>query len=364
MAKSKSTGSTGWGVYERKNADRSKSYVAQVRVPPFKPVAKSFERKGEAETWARETASALNSQRERGADRSDLSVLTVKNLIDDFRADEKVKQRKYFADLELLLAWWSNQYGTERVADLGVLKLRAARDKLKRHGGKERAPATINRYLSAMRACWNWGRNAGLVPQDRGWPSQLLLSEPRGRSRYLSDDELNAMLKACESDQAMHAAIIVSLATGVRQGELLRLKWSDVDFDRQRVRVLESKNGEARAVHLPAVAVQALKALKRGNVVGQRHVFIAARGKPLTRNSLSGKWKPLRKAAGLANFRWHDLRHSCASFLAQKGATLLEIGSVLGHKSPSVTLRYSHLVQGAPVTGHAALDEKLRGGVR
>jgi integrase len=353
--------SKGWGVYRRTNADGSHAFVAQVRVQPFKPVAKSFEARGEARAWAEATARSLRSQRERGADRSDLSALAVKTLIDEFRADDKVKQRRYFDDLELLLAWWSNEYGTERVADLGVLKLRAAREKLKRNGGKPRANATVNRHLSAMRACWNWGRNAGLVPQERAWPSQLLLTEPRGRLRYLSDEELSAVLKAVEKDAPLRAAVVVSLATGVRKGELLRLRWQDVDFDRQRVRVLETKNDEPRAVHLPSVAVQALKALKRGHVIGQRHVFIGARGKPLTANSLSGKWKELRKAAGLRDFRWHDLRHSCASFLAQKGATLLEIGSVLGHRSPSVTLRYSHLVQGAPVTGHAALDEKLRG---
>jgi site-specific recombinase XerD len=62
----------------------------------------------------------------------------------------------------------------------------------------------------------------------------------------------------------------------------------------------------------------------------------------------------------LRDFRWHDLRHSCASFLAQQGATLLEIASVLGHRSTVVTRRYAHLVQGAPVTGHAALNEKLQ----
>jgi site-specific recombinase XerD len=67
----------------------------------------------------------------------------------------------------------------------------------------------------------------------------------------------------------------------------------------------------------------------------------------------------VRPAAGLKDFRWHDLRHSCASFLAASGASLVEIGSVLGHRSPSVTARYAHLVAGKPVTGHAKLDEKL-----
>jgi site-specific recombinase XerD len=110
---------------------------------------------------------------------------------------------------------------------------------------------------------------------------------------------------------------------------------------------------------LPSVAVEALKALRKGKVVSATHVFLLG-DEPFEKSMLETRWKTIRKDAGLQDFRWHDLRHSCASFLAQKGATLLEIGSVLGHKSPSVTQRYSHLVQGALVKGHAKLDAKLR----
>jgi integrase len=351
-------------VRRYKNSDGSTSYVAQVRIQPFKPIAKSFPTKPAANEWADETEKSLRKQRERGADRTDLPALTVKTLVDEFLGDSETKALRYFEDLERLCAWWVNEYGTTRVADLGVLKLRAARDKIKGTGDDARAPATVNRCLSAFRSCWNWGRTAGLIPQERGWPSRLLLTEPRGRTRYLTDDELAKLLAAAQKHSpAMYAAIVVSLGTGMRQGELLRLEWKDVDFDRKRVRILETKNDQPRAVHLPAIAIEALKALKAGPVVGQRAVFLfAAHSKSKDpKSALSARWKVVRKEAGLADFHWHDLRHSCASFLAQKGATLLEIGSVLGHKSPSVTMRYSHLVAGAPVTGAAALDDKLRG---
>jgi integrase len=240
---------------------------------------------------------------------------------------------------------------------LGVLTLREARDRLT----PGRAPATVNRYLSALRSCWNWGRAAGLVPADHVWPPRLLLPEPKGRTRALSDDELAALLKAAKNDsQVMHAAIVVSLATGVRQSELLRLQWSDLDLDRQTLRVRLSKNDEARAVYLPAAAVSVLRELKRAPVVHATRVFVTPGGSvPLDKDRLDYRWCALRAAAGLKDFRWHDLRHSCASFLAASGASLLEIGHVLGHKSPSVTQRYAHLIAGKPVTGHAKLDEKL-----
>ena len=113
-------------------------------------------------------------------------------------------------------------------------------------------------------------------------------------------------------------------------------------------------------MYLPASAVAALRELKRASVVGQ-HVLIDDEGQPVVKFWIEYRWRIVRDAAGLKDFRWHDLRHSCASFLAQQGANLLEIGSVLGHKSPSVTKRYSHLIEGAPVTGHTKLDEKLSG---
>jgi integrase len=153
---------------------------------------------------------------------------------------------------------------------------------------------------------------------------------------------------------------MVSLATGLRQGELLRLEWKDIDFDKQTVTVLVSKNTKRRAVHLPEPAVAALKALRK-NLVGPRRVFVQEDGEPARKFWLNYRWHQVRTAAGLTDFRWHDLRHSCASFLAQNGATLVEIGAVLGHSSPSITAKYAHLVAGKPVTGAAALAEKLGG---
>ncbi len=344
-----------------RNEDGTTSHVAQVRIKPFKPIAKTFSTKAAAKEWADAKERELRAQRKHGADREDLPSLTIQTLIEEFLADPETKALRYFDDLERLLAEWVNDMGSARVADVGVIKLRAARDKLRGSGDRTRAPATVNRHLSALRSCWNWGRTAGLIPLDRQWPSRLMLTEPKGRTRFLSDDELARLLTVAKEHSAvMHAAILVSLATGVRQGELLRLTWRDIDLEAGKIQILQSKNGDARAVFLPTVAREALKALRQGKVVSPTAVFLVAAGVPLQKGSLEARWRSIRAAAGLRDFRWHDLRHSCASFLAQRGATLLEIGSVLGHRSPSVTQRYSHLVQGAPVTGHSELDKKLR----
>jgi len=345
-------------ISKRKNSTGKLSYLAQVRVRPFKPTAKSFATLPEARRWAKEMEEELQRQRGQGAVSTDVTRLTLADLTRQFLDDPDTEKLRYYDSLSSLLAWWSNEYGTTKVLDLNVMVLRQARDKLR----KGRAPATVNRYLSALRSCWNWGRAAGLVPQDHTWPTRLLLKEDNQRQRYLTDKELTRLVAAAKEHSAtMHAAIVLSLACGLRQGELLRLKWSDIDLDGQRISIMRTKNEQPRSVYLSPAAVAALRTLKRETLQSTEGAFLStATGEPLNRGTIRLRWLEIRDAAKLQDFRWHDLRHSCASFLAQNGATLLEIGSVLGHKSPAVTMRYSHLVQGAPVTGHDALDQMLR----
>jgi len=342
------------GIYLRRQGD-AWVYRVLIRLKGFPAVSRTFEDSGEAIAWGETTRKELAQQRKRGNARPDLPKLTVGDLVKEYLAEPNTKAKRSLPTLAQRLKWWQANYGSLRVLDFGVLTAREARGKLKG------APATINRYLSVIRRVWNWGRTIGLVPNDRLWPTSLLLSEPRGRTRHLSDEEIERVLAAARKLGATeYAMVVVSIATGIRQGELLRLTWADIDFDRAQVRILLTKNNEARVVHLTPAAIEALRAIRRGGVVSIGPCFLDRDGQAYTKNTIQHWWNLLRSEAKLADFRWHDLRHSCASFLAQNGASLLEIGSVLGHKSPSVTMRYAHLVQGRAVTGHAKLDEKLR----
>jgi integrase len=352
------------------------AFCVQVRNAKFKSSARTYrvtgrekDAKAAAKAWGEAQEKMLREQLVRGGARHDLPQLTIAGLIKEYKEDPETQALKSFAsDVEPLTDWWINKYGTEKILSFGVLTLHEARRKL--HTGK-RGPATVNRYLSQMRTTWNWGRATGIIPIDRVWPERgLMLTESAGRTRFLTDEEVPNLLKAAESDPVIRAAIIVSLATGVRQGELLKLTWKDIDLDRGMLTLgvtfdkqhqPDTKNKTARRVHLPSSAVDALKELRKLPIVSPTFPFLNAAGKPLQKSWLETRWYKIRISAGLVDFHWHDLRHSCASFLAQSGATLLEIGSVLGHKSPSMTLRYAHLVQGHAVTGHDKLDAKLRG---
>ena len=167
-------------------------------------------------------------------------------------------------------------------------------------------------------------------------------------------------MKAAEAHAPwIYAAVILSLATGLRQGELLRLEWKHIDFDRKTVTVLISKNTKRRTVYLPDPAIIALRKLRRDGVVGPKLVFTRPNGEPADKSFLTFHWRVVRTAARLVDFRWHDLRHTLRVVPCVSAPSLVEIGSVLGHSSPGITAKYSHLVAGKAVTGADRLAEKL-----
>jgi integrase len=361
-------------VYRRGN-----SFAAQVSVKPYPIVSKSFKIPGRDRHTAAErkaveaVALAWAEGKEKELEKLKLDqvspesvALTLAKLIDKYLAAPETKQLKSWHDNEQRLDWWIGNYGTETIfAFYRARNMRAGRDKL---FAKLGTPATTNRYLRALSSCWSWGMVANLVPEDLVWPKKLMLKEPPARDRYLSDDERAALLKAAEADPVMTAMIITGLGTGMRQENLLTLKWGQVDFAHARVSLAKTKNGRAHAVHLPASAVAALQTLKASTkVVGLSNlVFTGSKGEQLAQHVVIRRFKNLCKSAilpvtGPDKVTFHILRHSTASYLAQAGASLLEIGSVLGHRSPNATARYAHLVSGAKVTGSDALDRRLGG---
>lgn len=363
-------------ITKRKNAGRTGptvSFVATVRRKGFSSASKSFPTRAEALAWAQSLEKELVEQRARGGLRHDVATLTVRELVTEYKKDPAATTLKSYTSIEPLLDWWTDNCGNRRCMDFGVLALREARSllastgerKIKDAEGKlivrKRGPATINRHLAALRSCWNWGRRAGLLPTSAVWPDGLALSEPPGRDRYLTEDELARLLTAAKAySPVMYAAVALSIGSGIRKGELLGLTWADVDLSAQTLRLPVTKNGRKRATHFPAFATDSLRALAAGKVTNIGAVLTQENGQPLGTSKLDARWRSIIKSAGIKGFHWHDMRHTCASLLATNGATLLEIGHQLGHTSPQSTYRYAHLVQGRAVTGHAELDKAMR----
>ena len=167
--------------------------------------------------------------------------------------------------------------------------------------------------------------------------------------RFLDTDERARLLDACKLSRnaALFPAVVLLLATGSRLMEVMNLRWTDVDLDRFAITIRRSKNGDARRVTLAGDAVSVLREwrMRDGTSCLPPALVFTADRDPNKPADLRRAWATALKNARVLDFRRHDLRHTTASALAASGASLVTIGAVLGHRSPSATSRYAHLAE-------------------
>ena len=208
------------------------------------------------------------------------------------------------------------------------------------------SPATLNRYAASAGALFTWCIKQRIAP--KGWvhPCRGIERRPENNeiTRHLTMDECERLLSACRASKwpKLYLLVLLGITTGARRGELQSLRWRDIDLSKRQASVHVTKNGDKKVLALTEAATQELSCFVEG---ADRLVFASTKcpSKPF---SFEQVWKKALKLAKVHNFRFHDLRHTCASYLAQNGATLLEIGDVLGQRQQQVTKRYSHLTIG------------------
>jgi integrase len=162
--------------------------------------------------------------------------------------------------------------------------------------------------------------------------------EPDGRLRYLSGEaEAERLLQACSD--ALRPMVVTALHTGMRKGELLGLTWDVVDMTHGFIRLKQTKNGKARALPFNETLWSLFSGLRTRHDVPW--VFHDAAGRRW--NDIRHPFEAACAGAGLTDFHFHDLRHSFASWLMMRGVPLATVSNLLGHTSPTMTLRYAHL---------------------
>jgi integrase len=227
------------------------------------------------------------------------------------------------------------------------------------------APVTANRVLKFMSALLAWAVRVGERKPNPNPASGVRLFKEEGKERFLSAEELARLgetLREAETaglswvadapyprhtprlenritkiSPHVTAAVRLLLFTGCRLREILHLKWSQIDFDRQMLFLPDSKTGR-KVVVLSNAAISILKSLER---IGNYVVVGDDLSKP--RHDLHRPWKLIVSHAGLPGLRIHDLRHSFAAMGAGRGLSLQILGKLLGHKNIETTSRYAHL---------------------
>lgn len=297
--------------------------------------SKTFRRKQDARTWG--THSVLEFQ-EHEAKGIRPCTITFNRLADEYMAWWTGKDH----DRARLVQWWTDQFGKTILTDITPDEIRA---KLK--SKRSLAPATYNKHLAVLSSILDF---ATLQQEDDTVLEQYIEENPckKVRSltvsnkivRFLSDQEkARLMQSAREIGGKFYLKVLMALTTGMRKGELDRLRWTDIDFDRGLAILHETKNGVPRHSPIPEITLDELKKYRE---IGSSLLFPSELNpdKPMDYRK---QWANCLKAANIKNFRWHDLRHDTASTLARDGRTLKEIAEILGHKSLASTDRYAHL---------------------
>ncbi|MFA4888311.1 MAG: tyrosine-type recombinase/integrase [Candidatus Omnitrophota bacterium] len=243
----------------------------------------------------------------------------------------KPNKRSYHSDVDLVktLGKHFNGMNLYEITPMLVEKFKAER-------AKEVSPATVNRALACLKCMFNraieWGK-AEINPVMK----VKLFRENNKRIRYLEKEEIKKLLDNC--CEHLRSIVIVALNTGMRKGEILNLKWRDIDFKRDIIYLYQTKNGERREVPMNEEVKSTL--IKVRKVIESPYVFCNQNGKAY--GDIKKSFFTALKKSDIIQFRFHDLRHTFASHLVMSGVDLNTVRELMGHKSLEMTLRYSHL---------------------
>ena len=238
----------------------------------------------------------------------------------------------------MVLNWYKNEIGHYYLSTLTTEILVDCREKLaKKHketpikGQRARetdktlSPATINKYMTYMRVVFAYCVNDLDILDLNPMAKVKKLSEKNQRKRYLEQKEISRLLHAClKADYELYLCVLIALLATARKSEILHLTWATVDLENKMFYFLDTKNGTDRGTPMHDFIYKELVAFKAKSLIGKLFPKIV-------------------KQCGIEDFRFHDLRHTGASWQAMDGISQPITQKILGHKSPLMTNRYSHL---------------------
>jgi len=304
-------------------------WQGRIRRRGYPDITKTFATKADAEKWAR----SLESEIDKGqfVSLSEAQRTTLGDLIERYLVEVTPTMKGAAEDSIRLKAITRKPIARWSMANLSAARIATFRDERL----NEVSAGTVIRELAYISAIVNharreWGIN---VPN----PVQMVRKPqiPQARSRVLTNEEITKLVQALEPEgrrsQWTKPAVQLALATAMRRGELLSLRWEHVDLQNRTAFLPDTKNGDSRTVPLSTAAVQVLAGLPR-HICGA--VF------PVKFFTLDAAFKRGVRRAGLDDVRFHDLRRTAITRMAEKLPNVIELAAVSGHKSLMVLKRY------------------------
>lgn len=313
---------------------RGAKWQAQVRRAGHRPQSRSFTRKQDAERWSRQ----MEGELDRGG--PDTPDMTFSNLLMRYQAEVTSRKRGIKSEASRINAMRRDPIAQVKLSRLSPKLIADYRDRRL----QSVASPTVLRELVILHHCLETARKDwGLVREN---PASAISRPTHGKSRTrrLLEPEhgvLDRELKACRNCN-VRRIFQFALETAMRRGELLAFRWLDVNFEKKTVHLRMTKNGEPRFVPLSPVAVELLLKWKHDaerfdNFLDSAPVF------PITENAFRLAWERAVSRSGIADLRFHDLRHESISRFFERGLSVPEVALISGHKDVRMLFRYTHL---------------------
>ena len=333
-------------IERRKRFDGKASFRAKVRLKGHPPASATFERLTDARNWAQQTEVAIREGRYFKA--VEARKHTLGDLIDRYIEGVLPTKPKSEKKQKSQLLWWKAKLGDYLLIDVTPPLIASCRDKLLAdHTArkKPRSPSTTTRYLAALSHAFT------VAEQEWHWVEANPVSrikkprQPKGRERFLSDSERESLLKACKQsgNAYLYLIVVLAISTGMRYSEILGLRRSNVDLKGERIVVTDTKNNDTRSVPLVGHAREEIERLLRVSHLKSDLLFPSFdKQGNATPIDIRSAWNVAMARADVKDFRFHDLRHTAASYLAMNGASLPELAAILGHRTYQMVRRYTH----------------------
>ncbi|WP_082103173.1 integrase [Sphingomonas sp. Ag1] len=310
---------------------RKNGWFAQIRRQGYEPEYKTFRLKTEAQKWARERearidqgAPAVSQRVLRGTTLGDL----IRRYIDEV-TPTKLGAESERLRLSKLLAAPMCDIALSDLTSAPIAAYRDARAKVVKPGTIARELGLLRTIVEVARLDWGVSIATNVVSQVRRIPVK------NARDRRLNPGEFDRLMVALQTtrNKQVRPAVLLAVETALRRGELLNLKWSEIDLERRTANIPHTKTGYARTIPLTDAALMVLSSMPRD---GDRLFHITAM-------SLRLAWNRVRERAGMPDLNFHDLRHEAISRFAEMGLTTVELAVISGHRDMRMLMRYTHL---------------------
>lgn len=258
--------------------------------------------------------------------------LTLRDLLQRYVKTVSIKKRSHFNEQFTIRALCNDPIGNCYLSEFTPLVVAEYRDRRL----NEVKPSTVNRQMSILKHCISVARSEWGIEINSN-PFDIIKLPPlgEGRDRRLKIGEWELIKSEARNTPNRHLLPIVELAveTGMRQGEILGLRWKNIDLDSRLALLPLTKNGSSRKVPLSLRAVAIFSELQRD----QELVF------PTNLKTVYSAWSSLMKRCQIEGLRFHDLRHEAISRFFERGLSLPEVAAISGHKSYKMLFRYTHM---------------------